>query len=208
MKNRLVPIVLLVLAAILLIPPNSPGSSVFYISAMFFIIALFVPARGKGFNYALSYIGLRPKKQKILFLFAIGITALVLSVIITALVSLVLYQLGFLDTGPVRDKIFSLPLVALIGAFTVAPLGEEALFRGLIFRKASEISKSWVIGALVSSAIFAAMHFSYGSVAEIAVAFSIGLVFCAFVKKTKSLIPSLVAHASFNFLSIIFVVFI
>jgi membrane protease YdiL (CAAX protease family) len=63
-------------------------------------------------------------------------------------------------------------------------------------------SLAFASSAALSSFIFAIMHFSYGSLAEIAVAFSIGLILCASIRKWGSLVPAIVAHALFNFASV------
>ena len=99
----------------------------------------------------------------------------------------------------------------LVAAFTLAPLGEEAFFRGLLFRRMSERLKmlgkhAWMASAIASSAIFALLHASYGSIAEIGVAFAIGMVLCAGVKMTGSLYPTVLAHSAFNFVSIVMAV--
>ncbi|MEK7253490.1 MAG: CPBP family intramembrane glutamic endopeptidase [Bacteroidota bacterium] len=190
------------LAAVLVFPPGSTGSGIFYVSVSFFMIALFLASYGKGFPYGLSYLRLIPKRKDLPGLVLWGAAGFILSIAITAIASLILSYFGFLDADLVGQKIQSLPTIALMLAFTLAPVGEEALFRGYLFRKISEKGRSYLIGALLSSAIFAAMHFLYGSIAEIAVAFLIALVLCALTQKTGSLVPAMVAHASFNFLSI------
>jgi membrane protease YdiL (CAAX protease family) len=195
---------LLVGCAFLIFPPLAASSSIFYISGSFFLIALLLSSLGKGFARGLHYLGLIPnEKQSLPALLAWGVAAFAVSLLATGAVSLLLYHLGYLDSDVVAQKVQSLPLQSMIIAFTLAPLGEESLFRGYLFRKISEKSGSALAGAIVSSAIFAALHVFYGSVAEVAVAFFVALALCAFRQKTGSLIPPLVAHASFNFLSIL-----
>jgi membrane protease YdiL (CAAX protease family) len=200
---KIIAFLVFLLAAVLIFPPGNSGSSVFYTSVSFFMIALFLASLGKGFPYGVSYLRLIPKKKEVPGLVLQGIAGLLLSIATAAVASLILSSFGFLDADLVGQKIVQLPAAALVLAFTLAPIGEEALFRGYLFRKISEKSGSWLFGALLSSAIFAAMHLLYGSVAEIVVAFLIAMVFCAFTQKTKSLLPAIVAHSSFNLLSII-----
>jgi len=52
------------------------------------------------------------------------------------------------------------------------------------------------------------LHSSWGSAAELAVTFFVGLVLCAGVKKTDSLVPAVLAHAAFNLASIAMMVFL
>lgn len=199
---RILLLLAFLLAAVLVFPPGKPESSVFYVAVSFFMIALFLASYGKGFPYGIAYLRLIPKKKDLPVLVLWGAAGLLLSMAIAAVASLILYYAGFLDADLVGQKIQTLPAFALVLAFTLAPIGEEALFRGYLFRKISEKGRSWLVGALISSALFAAMHFQYGSVAEIAVAFLIALLLCALTQKTGSLVPAIVAHASFNFLSI------
>lgn len=213
MRLRTIAILLLLaITAALFFPTIMPSSSVFYLSLLFMAIA-FVFAYRKGRKGGeLEYLRLAFGRSEIPKLLAWGAAALVASGIASAAITLALSYFGLLDTQKVQLKLLSLPLPALVAAFTLAPLAEEMLFRGLVFRKVSEFRIAGgkpageLAGALSSSIIFAALHASYGSLAELAVAFAIGMVFCWFVKRTKSLFPSILAHASFNFLSILFTV--
>lgn len=197
----------LALAALgfLIFPPSLPGSSVFYLSAAFLIAAFAFSSKGKGLRGALSYLRLQPKKNELFSLIGWGGLALVASSLATGAISLLMLSFGVLDSGPVAQKVLALPVSVLVLAFAFAPLCEELFFRGFLFRKISEVSGSAPAGAFVSTAIFAALHIAYGSISEIAIAFAVGLVLCAFTYRTKSLIPAVVAHVSFNLLSIMFI---
>lgn len=205
---------LLIIIALLFFPLGVPSSSVFYVSLLFLAVALVLSSPKGKMKDALKYLRLSPKKKDLPSLLCLGIASLIASGIATAMLSVLLSYFGLLDTAPVLSKISSLPLPALLAAFTLAPLAEEALFRGYLFRKISEWrtgagrQAGWAAGALLSSLVFAAFHLSYSSVAELAVAFSIGMLFCYFTRRTNSLIPAIVAHASFNFLSILFAVWL
>ncbi len=59
-----------------------------------------------------------------------------------------------------------------------------------------------ICSALLSSLLFAMMHLSYGSFAEIAVTFCVGLVFCAATYQSKSTIPAILAHCAYNAISL------
>jgi len=198
------------------------GSSVFYISLAFAACALLFSSWKGGIRRGLGYLRLgMPNGKDFLLLasqsFALFLACAAVSVAITGIFLLA----GALDTKNVYDKIILLPAPALILAFTLAPLGEEMFFRGFLFRRASEwLGKAmaanrgamgdmpWVAGALFSSLLFSLMHASYGSLAELAVAFAVGVVLCIGVKKTGSLLPAVLAHAAFNFASIFMAVFL
>jgi len=200
-------ILFVALAAIgfLFFPISMAGASVYYLSSAFLIAALAFSSKQKGVKEALQYLLLQPKKKQLLLLAGWGGLALVSCAITTGIVSFLLLQIGFLDSEPVAKKIVRLPIPILLLAFTLAPIAEEMLFRGFLFRKISEAARSPIAGALVSTAIFAALHIAYGSVAEIAIAFSVGLVLCAYTQRTRSLVPAIVAHIAFNLLSIMYI---
>ena len=214
---------LLLFLSLLVFPPDSFGSSVYYVSMAFFACALFAASWRKGTRNGLEWLGLSFRRQDapVLALQAVALAAACVAVALA--VSGIFYLAGALDTEAVYEKMMMLPLPALIAAFTIAPLGEEALFRGFIFRKAGEWLSGrrkifcsgkagglsiWAAAAVFSSVVFALLHAPYGSLAEIAVAFCIGMVLCAGTREFGSLWPAVAAHAAFNFASIVMAVFI
>jgi membrane protease YdiL (CAAX protease family) len=202
-----VPILLLLVLSVFVFPIGSDGSSVFYVSAAFFVLALAAASWEAGPARGLKYLGLvfEWKNAPLVALQALALFALCAAA--TASLSALLYFFGALDTQGVYEKVVALPIPALIAAFTLAPLGEEAFFRGFFFRKIGEMLGgrkmiAWAAAAFASSAIFAALHAPYGSVAEVAVAFFLGILLCAGTMKSGSLLPAVLAHAAFNFASI------
>lgn len=83
----------------------------------------------------------------------------------------------------------------------LAPIMEEWLFRGVLFRALSEGGRrgatrsSVVFGVLVSAALFALAH---GEPLQFAGLFFVGVVLATLVWRTKRLVPSIVTHMSFN----------
>jgi len=209
---------------IFLYPPWAKGSSAVYLPLAFISASLFLSSRQIGLISGLDYLWLVPERGHVPALLAWGALALVSCGIVTLLLSGALFALGFLDTEPVREKMLSLPIIALVSSVTLAPIAEEMFFRGFLFRKigspsyrrkagAASLGKShlssvsfagssWFFGALISSLLFALLHFSYGSIAEVLASFSIGMLLCAFTYKTRSLIPAIIAHAGFNLVSV------
>lgn len=225
-------IILLALAAIFVFPIGSAGAGSFYLSVAFLALALFLssshsaerlsvasPAgsatsKGKGLRAALSYIRLSPKRKELPSLFLSGIALFLASMLLSILLSSILPALGINDADLVEQKVLSFPLPMLLLAFTLVPIAEEALFRGYLFRQFTEVLPSrklpvpaWAIGAILSSILFSATHFSYGSISEFIAAFVLGMLFCAATQREKSLVPAIVAHAFYNLFSIFFMVF-
>ena len=123
-------------------------------------------------------------KRKYMFLYGfIGFCFVILAVF---LISFTFMMFGIMDQEKVKEKIEELPLIAI-------PLAEELFFRGFLLKK---------LGIWASAAIFAILHFTYGSIVEIAAAFVIALVLSFLFLKTKSLYPSMIAHSFFNIISL------
>ncbi|MCX8197310.1 MAG: CPBP family intramembrane metalloprotease [Candidatus Micrarchaeota archaeon] len=153
---------------------------------------------------ALRFVGLFwPKSAKKVVFFSVA--ALVFCVSCAIFVSAVFSFFGILDSGKVAKKISELPAHILLFSFTAAPLSEEIFFRGFLFRALAKKFKGRygvLLAALLSSALFSALHFSYGSLAQLAVAFLIGIGFCLISHFSGSLWPAVLAHSAFNFISV------
>jgi len=94
----------------------------------------------------------------------------------------------------------SFVLLIVLTAF-VAPVMEEWLFRGVLFRALSEGGSrggsraSVAIAVVASAALFALAH---AEPVQFAGLFVLGLVLATLVWRTKRLVPSIVTHMSFN----------
>lgn len=112
--------------------------------------------------------------------------------------------------GPVHrlfDAAHGPTLVVLIVMTALfAPVMEEWLFRGVIFRAISEGSveygsrRALFTGVLASSGLFALAHAELAQFAGLAF---LGVVLAVLVHRTNRLIPSVVTHVSFNAVAII-----
>tara|TARA_B110000037_G_scaffold214519_1_gene270540 strand:- start:383 stop:1153 length:771 start_codon:yes stop_codon:yes gene_type:complete len=82
-----------------------------------------------------------------------------------------------------------------------APLGEELLFRGGIFRFLnSRISMPYA--AIASSILFGLVHFNVYSFGPLVI---LGLAMCFVYYKTGSLFANITLHAAFNLMNLIFI---
>lgn len=101
-----------------------------------------------------------------------GLSVIVLLVIIfVGFVGLILIiqYLDFPTQGerlPEKNILFQNLSLMIFYAFTAGVL-EELLFRGYILPTLTRISKSLIVGILVSSTIFGLMHLSYGTVHQV-----------------------------------------
>jgi membrane protease YdiL (CAAX protease family) len=85
-------------------------------------------------------------------------------------------------------------VAALITGVVIAPLAEEAFFRGFVF--AGLRPRLGVVGAaLISAAVFGAVHLSLGTFLPVAF---LGLLLAMLYATTGSLYPGIIAHAFNN----------
>lgn len=76
----------------------------------------------------------------------------------------------------------------------IAPVAEECFFRGFLYNILKGISGK-MVGALVSSLFFAALH---GSLVQFIPLFVFALLQCGFYERTRTLVAPIVAHVLFN----------
>ncbi len=111
--------------------------------------------------------------------------------------------------SPVFDSAQSaqnaVPVALLLFALVVAaPAGEEALMRGLVYPL---LRRRWpvLVSALVSSAVFAALH---GNLVQLAVALPLGMLSAFVYEHVGRLWPVIVLHALFNLASVLVPVYL
>ncbi len=85
------------------------------------------------------------------------------------------------------------------GMIVLAPMAEEALFRGILFLALSHRWGYWV-GSLASAAIFGLAHRDLTLFIPLTLA---GFILNELYRRTRSLIPSTVAHATLNAVSVL-----
>lgn len=85
-------------------------------------------------------------------------------------------------------------LVAVISTVIAAPVVEELVFRGLVYTRLRRAMPP-VVAALLSSAVFGALH---GQIIWMAYAFVLALVMCAVFERTGSILSTMVLHSAFN----------
>ena len=91
----------------------------------------------------------------------------------------------------------SVPLLLLV-AVVIAPLGEEMFFRGFVFGGLrGRLGFAWASG--LSAALFAAIHLMPWSLVPL---FAVGLGTAVVYERHRSLAACMMAHASYNLLSL------
>ncbi len=102
--------------------------------------------------------------------------------------------LGIADFGIVQAG-----TLLLYGGFLV-PIAEELLFRGVMFRWLRQRFAFWP-AAFISSAVFGAFHVRPDAVI---IGGLIGLPLALLVEKSRSLVPAILLHQTYNSLSLMF----
>ena len=171
-------------------------------------------ARPKGGYFAGAGIGV-----------LVGLGAMLVSIAVNALSILVLERLGYSTESQVQLPFMrglegwvrespgiAIPAIVLV-VVLFGPAAEELFFRGAIFNGLNRLgalisSRSlgttpgrpargapFVLAALVSSTFFALLHLEPVLLPAILI---LALTLCALFQRTGSLLPPLVAHATFN----------
>ena len=167
---------------------------------------------------------------------AAGFVALIASLLIAPLSAYVVEELGYSTEskvqGPFREGLASWigenPVTAIPAIIAVVvffgPAVEELVFRGAVFgglyrlglffsrklggrageeRKGTGEKVSFALSALISSVLFSLVHLEP---VILPVLFVLAMGLCALYRRTKSLLPCLVAHAAFNSFAVLVII--
>jgi membrane protease YdiL (CAAX protease family) len=98
-----------------------------------------------------------------------------------------------------------LAVLLVFATVLLAPVAEETIFRGILFQGLRARTGFW-LAAVGSAAVFTLAHYEGGGWLGSAVIVSgilpLGVVFAALVERRGSLLPSVVAHATYNALGV------
>ncbi|MCX8523303.1 CPBP family intramembrane metalloprotease [Chryseobacterium formosus] len=91
----------------------------------------------------------------------------------------------------------------LLIIFTCLTAGiiEELLMRAYIQPRIEKIYNSPALGIIVSALLFAILHSTYGTIAQVVGPFFIGIVFALFYKKYSNIKILIICHFMFDFIS-------
>ncbi|MFH0713830.1 MAG: type II CAAX endopeptidase family protein [Candidatus Micrarchaeota archaeon] len=170
--------------------------SAFILYAALIAFTLFL-AKKKNWKQTLEYLGVFCKKFS-LSQTVVESILLFVSMFFLLAVELFVFSLFNLDDSQnVAVVISQLSIFAIIVVATIGPFAEELFFRGFLQKH---------IGVILSSLVFALLHFSFGSIVEVAGAFTASLVLGYWVRyRSKNLWPAIIAHALYNIVSMAFV---
>lgn len=95
-------------------------------------------------------------------------------------------------------------VLAFVTTVILAPVGEECLFRGLIFRTLQKYNFSVVAVIVIQALLFGLMHMN---VVQSLYAIPIGILYGFVAYKTKSILPCIAMHMINNFMPNVFSLF-
>ena len=139
-------------------------------------------------------LGFRRAQPNVL---ALGCGLLFLAFFVNFVNNLVMWALGVelqvQEFGFLIQKLEQ-PAFLLFTGIVVAPVVEEIVMRGFLFGGLRQ-RLGWVKAALVSSALFGALHLSIAAFLPTA---SLGLLFCFLYQRSNSIWPGIILHTLIN----------
>jgi membrane protease YdiL (CAAX protease family) len=193
---------------------------------------------GKKIGYSLAPLGFsRPRGGFLAGIgagMAVGVGAVILSMIVTPLSVLLLERLGYSTESTIQQPFMeglvgwvqespgvAVPAIVLV-VVLFGPAVEELVFRGAIFNglyrlgvlvstrsvgtehSKRPLSKTiFISSALASSVLFALLHLEP---VLLPVLLILAITLCALFQRTGSLLPSFVAHATFNSVAAVLII--
>ena len=139
-------------------------------------------------------VGFRKAQPNVL---AIGCGFLILTFFVNFFNNVIMWALGVEVQAQQFTSIFDQleqPALLLVTGIFIAPLIEETVMRGFLFGGLRQ-RLGWVKAALISSAIFGALHLS---IAAFIPTFTLGFLFCYLYQRSNSTWPGIILHTLIN----------
>lgn len=95
-----------------------------------------------------------------------------------------------------KSGLSELTLISTIATLVLAPIAEELVFRGMTFKLARKLTKSFWVANIIQAAMFGIAHLN---IVQGIYAGILGLFLGYIYKKYNSLMASMLAHLTFNF---------
>jgi membrane protease YdiL (CAAX protease family) len=105
---------------------------------------------------------------------------------------------------PDLELIFTLPSIIIV--IIIQPICEEIFYRGFLLDKISSLS-SEKIAIVITGILFGIAHLMYQNLYPAILTAILGIIFAYIVLKTKSLLTAIIAHITYNVISITLYIF-
>lgn len=136
--------------------------------------------------------------------FLLSVFLLYLSSIGAAIVSAIPVLLGEHESNTIVKKIIAVITGHQAMIFFIAltaGVTEELIFRGYLLTRLSQWFKNNAAAVIVSSLLFAALHYKYGSLRELIFTFLIGVIFCIYYIKYRNIKAVIVTHFLIDYIN-------
>ncbi|MBS1523303.1 MAG: CPBP family intramembrane metalloprotease [Bacteroidetes bacterium] len=136
--------------------------------------------------------------------FLLSVFLLYLSSIGAAIVSAVPVLLGEHENDAMMKKIVAIVTGHQAMIFFIAltaGVTEELIFRGYLLTRLSQWFKNNIAAVIVSSLLFAALHYKYGSLRELIFTFLIGVIFSIYYIKYRNIKAIIVTHFLIDYIN-------
>lgn len=178
-------------------------NSIFAVCSLLSLLGIFfVHKKIENFSYSASRINKKLKWHTILICIGVGIVALLglqyLTGVFDDFLSLIKFPLDNSSTFEMNN--FGQYVLAVVVLAIIPAIGEELIFRGVVFRGLNS-RYSNLLAIVLSSIMFAFFHMS---LQQIFYQFLLGMIMAWIVLKTDSLISSMIVHFTSNFLVVTF----
>ena len=166
-----------------------------------------------GIAVVLLFYALKIERQPLLLwkeqnnaigFFLLSVFLLYLSSIGAAIVSAVTILLGEHENNAVTKKIIAIVTGHQAMIFFIAltaGVTEELIFRGYLLTRLSQWFKNNVAAVIVSSLLFAALHYKYGSLRELIFTFLIGAIFSIYYIQYRNIKAIIVTHFLIDYIN-------
>lgn len=137
--------------------------------------------------------------------FLLAVLVLYLLSVASAIVAYIPQRFGWHDSNVVFKKIVAILKnrywLAIFVAFT-AGVTEEFIFRGYLLTRLSLLFNNKYLPVIISSVLFAAMHYKYNSLREYIFVFLIGVLYGAYYQKYRNIKVVMAAHFLVDLISL------
>lgn len=136
--------------------------------------------------------------------FLLSVFLLYLSSIGAAIFSAITVLLGEHESNATMKKIIAIITGHQVTIFFIAltaGVTEELIFRGYLLTRLSQWFRNNVAAIIVSSLLFAALHYKYGSPRELIFTFLIGMIFSIYYIKYRNIKAIIVTHFLIDYIN-------
>lgn len=136
--------------------------------------------------------------------FLLSVFLLYLSSIGAAIFSAITVLLGMHENDAMMKKIIAVITGHQAMIFFIAltaGVTEEVIFRGYLLTRLSQWFKNNVAAIIVSSLLFAALHYKYGNLRELIFTFLIGMIFSIYYIKYRNIKAIIVTHFLIDYIN-------